>query len=163
MIPDITGTRGHLLRWHSHGCTDHNWLGITRMEECQGTKGAHGSSLRQSIHVPTFYRKNSIFFPRNRDRPSSRQSCFKFLEGPRLNSLFRGYMYFALAFKDTYIPFHVDNCFQIILLLRRASELMKSSSSNRTCRKLVMDGGFETRSYFLLLCSMYPACHWTTS
>lgn len=65
-------------------------------------------------------------------------------------------MYFALALKDRYIPSHVDNCFQIILLLRRASELMKSSSSNRTCRKLVMDGGFETRSYFYCFAPCTP-------
>lgn len=105
---------------------------------------------------PLLSKKTQSSFPRNRDRPSSRQSCFKFLEGPRLNSLFRGYMYFALALKDTYIPSHVDNCFQIILLLRRASELMKSSSSNRTCRKLVMDGGFETRSYFYCFAPCTP-------
>lgn len=47
---------------------------------------------------PLFIEKTQSSFPRNRDRPSSRQSCFKFLEGPRLNSLFQGYMYFALAF-----------------------------------------------------------------
>lgn len=109
---------------------------------------------------PLLSQKTQSSFPRNRDRPSSRQSCFK-----GLGSIvyFEGTGTLHSLKISTYIPSHVDNCFQIILLLRRVSKLMKSSSSNRTCRKLVMDGGFETRSYFLLLCSMYPACHWTTS